>query len=219
MKSERSTDDASAPMGMAATNTIERILASVGAGNAQEPSFQPAIDLENGGVLLALPALLAMGLLRHTKNYFSLPKGYYGIESIFLLLAFMALCRVKSMESLRYLPPGEWGKLLGLDRIPEVKTLREKLANLASQGTETQWSTKLCNGWNRLLKMLAFYILMVTLEFIMVIKQSSLDTMWHEKSSANALPQTTGSMLLTVNHFLRSIRLLTQESSKLSKKR
>jgi len=30
---------------------------------------------------------------------------------------------------LRYCAPGEWGKLLGLDRIPEVKTIREKIAN------------------------------------------------------------------------------------------
>jgi hypothetical protein len=134
-------------MGMGATNTIERVLASVGAGGVQEPSFQPTTDLENGGVLLALPALLAMGLLRHTRKYFSLPKGYYGIETIFTLLAFMALCRVKSVESLRYSAPGEWGKLLGLDRIPEVKTLREKLTTLASQGTEAEWNAKLCEEW------------------------------------------------------------------------
>ena len=134
-------------MGMGASNTIERVLASIGAGGEQIPSFQPYVDLENGGVLLALPALLAVGLLRHTRNYFKLPKGYYGIESIFLLLAFMALCRIKSVESLRYSPPGEWGKLLGLDRIPEVKTLREKLANLASQEAEKEWNAKLCTEW------------------------------------------------------------------------
>jgi transcription-repair coupling factor (superfamily II helicase) len=31
----------------------------------------------------------------------------------------MALTRLKSIEALRYCAPGEWGKLLGLDRIPE----------------------------------------------------------------------------------------------------
>ncbi|MBT9588261.1 hypothetical protein IV102_33295 [bacterium] len=54
-----------------------------------------------------------MGLLSAPK-YFKLPKGYYGLTSIFLLLAFMALTRLKSLERLRY---GEWGKLLGLDRV------------------------------------------------------------------------------------------------------
>src|ERR1019366_10041340 len=67
-----------------------------------------------GGVLCALPALLAFGLLRHTREAFSLPAGYYPLESYFLALGFLALARVASLESLRYEPPGEWGKLLGL---------------------------------------------------------------------------------------------------------
>ena len=132
---------------MGACNAIDRVLASIGAGSPQKPSFTPCLDVQNGGVLLALPALQATGLLRHTNHFFKLPQGYYGIESIFTLLGFMALCRVKTVEDLRYLPPGEWGKMLGLDRIPEVKTLREKLAILASQGTEAEWNAKLCKEW------------------------------------------------------------------------
>ena len=134
-------------MGMGAVNTIERVLASIGASTPQNPVFQPCSDLANGGVLLALPALLAVGLLQHTHKYFSLPNGYYGIETVFTLLAFMAMCRVKSTESLRYAPPGEWGKLLGLDRIPEVKTLREKIAILGAQEKEAEWNAQLCRDW------------------------------------------------------------------------
>ena len=52
------------------------------------------------------------------------------METIFLVLAFMALARLRSVEALRYAPPGEWGKLVGLDRIPELRTLRAKLAAL-----------------------------------------------------------------------------------------
>jgi hypothetical protein len=81
----------------------------------------------HGGVLFALPALLSMGLLKYTEQFFKLPKGYYGLDSLFLLLAFMALTRLKSIESLRYCGPGEWGKLLGLDHIPEAHTLRNKI--------------------------------------------------------------------------------------------
>ena len=95
--------------------------------------------MPNGGVLLGLPGLLSMGLLRHTKNYFHLPNGYYGIESIFLLLGFMALARLKTIESLRYCSPGEWGKLLGLDRVPEAKTLRQKIQLLTRDGQSCQW--------------------------------------------------------------------------------
>jgi hypothetical protein len=32
---------------------------------------------------------------------------------------------------LRYVAPGEWGKLMGLDRIPEVRTLRQKITQLS----------------------------------------------------------------------------------------
>lgn len=97
---------------------------------------------------MALPALLVTGLLKHTQKHFTLPSGFYGIESIFLLLALMALARIKSFEGLRYTAPGEWGKLLGLDRIPEVKTLREKLALLCNESGQTdRWGTELAADW------------------------------------------------------------------------
>lgn len=112
-----------------------------------EPQFQSCVDIPNAGVLLALPALLANGLLRHTDKLFQLSKGFYGLYTIFLLLAFTLLSRIKSVESLRYCAPGEWGKLLGLDRIPEVKTIREKIANLAQNGKTKEWSAALCQDW------------------------------------------------------------------------
>jgi hypothetical protein len=97
--------------------------------------------------LLALPALLACGLLRHAGKYFRLPAGFYGLKTIFLLLALMALARLKSIEALRYCAPGEWGKLLGLDRAPEVRTLRVKVKTLADQEQALPWSSELCKEW------------------------------------------------------------------------
>lgn len=134
-------------MGVATLNIVERMLASVGAFSEQQPEFKPALDLANAGVLCAVPALMAIGLLRHTREYFKLPKGYYGIESVFFILAFMALSRLKSVEALRYSAPGEWGRILGLDRVPEVRTLREKISILADQQKEQEWSAKLCQEW------------------------------------------------------------------------
>ncbi len=134
-------------MGMGATNTMERMLASVGKLRSASIDFQQTVDVPNAGVLLALPALLANGLLSHTGKYFQLPPGYYGIDSIFLLVAFMALCRIKQAEQLRYCPPGEWGKLLGLDRIPEVRTLRSKLSILSGDGQVEAWGAELCSDW------------------------------------------------------------------------
>ena len=63
------------------------------------------MDVPRGGVLLALPALLVTGLLRDTGALYSLPNGFYGMESIFRLLALMALSRIRSMEQLRYVRP------------------------------------------------------------------------------------------------------------------
>ena len=147
-KSERSAEDSAAPMGMGASNTGARVAASVGALAAVEPAFQSAVlDVPNGGVLSALPALLAVGLLDDIGRFFQLPKGYYGLESLFLLLASMTLARVKSIESLRYCAPGEWGKLLGLDRIPEVRTLRQKLRMLCGHGQAQRWSSALAQRW------------------------------------------------------------------------
>jgi len=120
-------------MGRGATATLERLAASLGRLNEVTPRFDAALDIAKGGVLLALPALLATGLLRHASNYFRLPKGFYGLSTIFLLLAVMALARLRSIEALRYYAPGEWGKLLGIDRAPEVRTLRLKLKHLADQ--------------------------------------------------------------------------------------
>jgi prepilin-type processing-associated H-X9-DG protein len=134
-------------MGMGTTNILGRLLASLYKEGPVGPEFQHRLDVPNGGVLLALPCLLAMGLLRYTKRYFSLPQGYYSLESIFLLLAFMALARMKNMESLRYCSPGEWGKLLGLDRIPEVRTLREKVKLLTSEGEAYLWGGRLSSYW------------------------------------------------------------------------
>ncbi|MGH8566364.1 MAG: cell division protein ZapB, partial [Gammaproteobacteria bacterium] len=134
-------------MGRGATATLERLAASLGQLSAMAPRFEDALDIPKGGVLLALPALLVCGLLRHAGQYFQLPPGFYGLETIFLLLAFMALARLKSIEALRYCAPGEWGKLLGLDRIPEVRTLRAKLKHLAEQGQAFEWSAALCTEW------------------------------------------------------------------------
>jgi hypothetical protein len=132
---------------MGATNTLDRMAAMLGQIREVPIRCQASNDVPNGGVLFALPALLAIGLLHNTQKYFQLPNGYYGLDSLFLLLAFMSLTRIKSIERLRYCTPGEWGNILGLDRIPEVRTLRSKLKILSAQGKAEQWSADLCTQW------------------------------------------------------------------------
>jgi hypothetical protein len=60
----------------------------------------------------------------------------------------MALARIQSLEQLRYQAPGQWGKLLGLDRIPEVRTLRAKLKVLCQDlGPALRWKAALAKEW------------------------------------------------------------------------
>jgi hypothetical protein len=135
-------------MGNATTRSLERVAAAMGMLASTAIEFQTAWDVPQGGVLLALPVLLAQGLLRYSPQMYHLPPGFYGIDSIFLLLAFMALARIRSLEQLRYQAPGEWGKVLGLDRIPEVRTLRAKLQLLCRDlGQAMKWNAQLAKEW------------------------------------------------------------------------
>ena len=135
-------------MGNGATRSLERVAAAMGELESAPIEFQATCDVAQGGVLVALPALFAAGLLRRTPEFYQLPNGFYGLESIFLLLGLMALARIRSLEQLRYQAPGEWGKLLGLDRIPEVRTLRAKLKLLCQDlGRAMEWNSALAQEW------------------------------------------------------------------------
>ncbi|RLC57008.1 MAG: hypothetical protein DRI30_04940 [Chloroflexi bacterium] len=148
-KTTRSDADAAAgdEMGMACTRPAERVLAAVGQlpGGATT-QFQSCRDVSYGGVLCALPALAENGLFRHLKTLPAL-SGYYMKLHVILLLAYMALCRIKIVEKLQYETPGELGKLMGLDRIPEVRCLRKKLAQLSQNDSPQQWAALLSQDW------------------------------------------------------------------------
>ena len=95
-------------------------LAVTGLQDHAASQFESHKSVLNAGVLLSIPALLSQGLGKAFTTYCPLPPGFYGLIHIVLLSCFMALCRIKNPEQLKKHPPGELGKLLGLDRIPEV---------------------------------------------------------------------------------------------------
>lgn len=120
--------------------------AVLGAGNATV-QFNEHEGLCGAGILFLLPALLAQGLLK-TKEVYAVPQNhYYGLESIILTLAFMALARIKNPEQLKQCKPGEIGKIIGLDRIPEVRCLRDKIKLLTKQEQAQKLNHLLIDHW------------------------------------------------------------------------
>ena len=140
----------SAAGGVAVQRHTERALARLGQLTEAAPRFVAAEAVRAGGVLLALPAVLTLGLLDAGHQvYGALKNGFYGLQATLLCLTFMALLRVRTPEQLQGHPPGELGILLGLDRAPEVKTLRRKLAELAVRRQATPFSQRLAERWVR----------------------------------------------------------------------
>jgi hypothetical protein len=109
--------------------------AALGVIKSAVTRFERCRDVDLGGVLAGLPALCGNGLLSGLGRHLSLPNGFYSALHILILLGFMALARIRRPEGLRHVPPGELGKVVGLDRAPEVRTLREKIAAMAENGT------------------------------------------------------------------------------------
>ena len=134
-------------MGIATTRYEDRILAATcGAGHAAT-IFEPHEGVCNGGILFLLPALLLQGLLK-TQEVYEVPANhYYGLDQVMLTLAFMALARIKNPEQLKQCKPGEIGRILGLDRIPEVSCLRDKIKLLSGQQKAQELNRKLVDHW------------------------------------------------------------------------
>lgn len=120
--------------------------------------FEHHESVLNAGVLFALPSLISQGLERFFKVFKPLPSGFYGLHHVILILCFMALCRIKNPEQLKKHPPGELGKLLGLDRIPEVGYFREKIKQITDQSKADELHAELFRSWTEELPEMFFYI-------------------------------------------------------------
>ena len=148
-KSSRTVVDVAAAdgMGVGCTRVADRVLASLGKLVGATVRFETCLDVPKAGVLCALPALLANGLFDGAKQLLGRVTGYYTTFHVLLLLALMALCRIKTTEKFRGHAPGEFGKLLGLDRVPEVRCLRNKMDELSVDEGAERWAAHLGKYW------------------------------------------------------------------------
>ena len=124
--------------------SADRLLARLGLLQDASPLFGSAASVARAGVLLALPVLVASGVFECAQRiYGDLGPAFYGLRTSLLTLLLMALWRIKRPEGLKEYSPVDLGRVLGLDRAPEVKTLRRKLARLAAAGRAAEFGEQL----------------------------------------------------------------------------
>ena len=124
--------------------TFDRLLAYLGLLDDAAPLFGEGRSVPGVGVLVALPCLVESGLFRISRKlYGEIGPAFYGLRTTLLTLLLMALLRIKRPEHLKERDPAAFGRLLGLDRAPEVKTLRRRLSHLAAHHCAEQLGVEL----------------------------------------------------------------------------
>jgi hypothetical protein len=99
------------------------------------PLFASGLAVPRAGILLAVPLLVKSGIFDVAKaQYGTLGPAFYGLRTCVLAFVLIALLRIKRVESLKEYFPPDLGRIIGLDRVTEVKTLRGKLKELAARG-------------------------------------------------------------------------------------
>src|SRR6516225_2168710 len=128
----------------ASNRTLDRQLAYLGLLKDAAPVFRDGSSIPGTGVLLALPCLVESGLFQISRKlYGEIGPAFYGLRTTLLTLLLMALLRIKRPEHLKEKDPAAFGRLLGLDRAPEVKTLRRRLTCLAARHCAEQLGSEL----------------------------------------------------------------------------
>jgi hypothetical protein len=86
--------------------------------------------------LLILPSLVAGGLIDATSKVYGQARRacFYALSSLVLTVVFSCLVGEPTAEGLSRLDPVAVGRLLGLDRAPEVSTWRRRMKALADKG-------------------------------------------------------------------------------------
>jgi transposase-like protein len=119
--------------------TAERGLARWGLLEQADPVFIGAARVPLAGLLFAVPGLEATGLLRCARaTYGALPNGFYGLDTVLVESVLRTLAGEPRAEGATRTDPVALGRVLGLDRAPEVKTIRRKFGLLAAAGKTDQ---------------------------------------------------------------------------------
>jgi hypothetical protein len=123
---------------------MDRLFAYLGLLNDAAPLFRSSSRVPRAGVLLSIPLLVESGVIECAKDvYGEIGPAFYGLRTTIVALIVLALLRIKRPEALKEHAPADLGQLLGLDRAPEMKTLRRKLVRLSQPGMATAFGRAL----------------------------------------------------------------------------
>ena len=119
----------------------ERVLAAFGLISSAPPVFTACARAPLAGLMLALPGLTATGLLEtaHANYGATFPNGFYSLDTMLCEGVLRALLGQARAEGATGIDPAALGRVLGLDRAPEVKTIRRKIGFLAAAGKAGDW--------------------------------------------------------------------------------
>ena len=119
----------------------ERVLAAFGVISSAPPVFAACGRAPLAGLMLALPGLAATGLLEtaHATYGAVFPNGFYSLDTMLCEGVLRALLGQARAEGATRIDPVALGRVLGLDRAPEVKTIRRKIKYLAEAGKAGDW--------------------------------------------------------------------------------
>jgi prepilin-type processing-associated H-X9-DG protein len=140
----KSTDHADStpmlqPLAVPPLRDGERVAARFGLLDEATPVICEGSSLPLAGALLILPALVATELLETASRVYGVrQRAFYGLRSLLLSIVFCCVLGEPRAEGLTRTDPVDLGRLLGLDRAPEVRTLRRRTEELAATGKSAQ---------------------------------------------------------------------------------
>lgn len=123
---------------------LDRLLARMGILSDAAPLFGNRQNLPRAGLLLAIPILETHHVYEDaTATFQPIGPAFYGLRNTALALTQLFLARIGRPECLKEHSPQDLGAIIGLDRFPEMKTLRRKIGQLSDQNASLQFMKRL----------------------------------------------------------------------------
>ena len=121
------------PLTKPAPRQADRVLARWGLLRGAQPMICVGSDQPNAGALLVVPTLVSTGLLDGFEEVFDLDRAaFYSVRALVLTFVFCLVLGEARVEGLTRIDPVDLGRLIGLDRAPEVKSMRRRMDELAA---------------------------------------------------------------------------------------